>query len=511
MSVVSIGREHRGDLKLDADVVVVGSGAGGAVVAALLAEAGERVVVLEEGPHVPLSQYSKMRPSQHLRSVWRDGGMTVALGLRQSPTINVTMGRCIGGSSMLTGGVCFRTPDRILDMWVKERRLTGLGPKDLEPHFEDVERAVHVEEVPVHMRSHSTVLFDRGATKLGYPLKPLKRNTKGCKGCARCNFGCPEGAKLSVDLSYLPRALAAGAQIWSDCRVERVVIENGRAVGVKGRVLNGRGRMWRRDEGGKLSVRAKRVVLAAGSYHTPLLLLHSGVGKRSRQVGRNMTLHPGFRMFARFDEQVQGWKGALQSAYTDHFEEQGITLVSLFIPAGVIAATMHGFGPSLARRAQRIPNMCVFGGMIHDEAGGVVRRGPGREPIVTYRMAKRDRATVPFLIRTMAETFFAAGAKEVFPPILGQKGVDADAFRALDLERVPAGRLECSSQHPLGSCRMASSPDHGVVDASGKVYGLEGLYLADGSVVPSSLGVNPQVTIMAMADRIACHLREQRP
>jgi choline dehydrogenase-like flavoprotein len=511
MSDVSVGRQHRGDLRLDADTVVVGSGAGGAVVAALLAEAGQRVVVLEEGPHVPLSSYQRMRPSQHLRSVWRDGGMTVAFGVGGTPTVNVTMGRCVGGSSMLTGGVCFRTPDRILDMWVHDRGLPGLSPRDMEPHFDDVEEAVHVEEVPVHMRSRSTELFDEGATKLGYPLKPLRRNTKGCQGCSRCNFGCPEGAKLSVDLSYLPRAARAGAQIWSDCRVERVIIERGRAVGVRGRVLNGGGRIWRRDEGGRLDVRAKRVVVAAGSFHTPLLLMRSGVGKRSGQLGRNMTLHPGFRMFARFDEEVHGYHGALQSAYTDHFEEQGITLVSLFIPAGVIAATMHGFGPSLVRGAKRIPNMCVFGGMIHDEAGGVVRRGPGREPIVTYRMAKRDRETVPFLIRTMAETFFAAGAKEVFPPILGQPGVDADAFAKLDLDRIPPARLECSSQHPLGSCRMAATADDGVVDNWGRVYGVDELYLADGSVVPSSLGVNPQVTIMAMADRIGSHLRENPP
>ncbi len=510
MSGVLSGRDHRGELRLDADVVVVGSGAGGAVVATLLAEAGQRVIVLEEGPHVPLERYRHMRPSEHMRSVWRDGGMTVALGVGDTPTINVTMGRCIGGSSMLTGGVCFRTPDRILDAWVRERGLAELSPSLMDRHFSAVEEAVHVEEVPVAMRSRSTELFDRGATARGYPLKPLRRNTKGCKGCSRCNFGCPEGAKLSVDIAYLPRAARAGAEIWSDCRVDEVVLEGGKAIGVRGRVQNGKGRLWRGDDGDKLEVRAKRVVVAAGSYHTPLLLLRSGIGgERHAQVGRNMTLHPGFRMFARFEEPVHGYRGALQSAYTDHFEEDGITLVSLFIPAGVIAATMHGFGPSLMRRARDIPNMCVFGGMIHDEAGGVVRRGLGREPLVTYRMAKRDRATIPKLIRVMAETFFEAGAKEVFPPILGQHGVDADAFRRLDLERVPAGKLECSSQHPLGSCRMAASREQGVVDASGRVFGVDNLYLADGSVVPSSLGVNPQVTIMAMADRIASHLRDR--
>ncbi len=507
---VQEGRSHRGDLELDADVVVVGSGASGAVVAALCAEAGQSVVVLEEGPNVPLAKYRKMRPSQHLRSVWRDGGMTVAMGVGNTPVINVTMGRCIGGSSMLTGGVCFRTPDHVLDLWVHERGLTDLSPKRMEAHFEEVEEAVHVETVPTHMRSRSTVLFDEGATRRGYPLKPLRRNTKGCKGCARCNFGCPEGAKLSVDISYLPRAERAGAQIWSDCRVDELMVEGSRVTGVRGRLLNGQGRRWRGDEGCRLTVRGKRVVVAAGSYHTPLLLMRSGLSRRGDQVGRNMTLHPGFRMFARFDEEVHGYRGALQSAYTDHFEKEGITLVSLFIPAGVLAATMHGFGNSLTRRAKTIPNMCVFGGIIHDEGGGVVRRGIGREPFVTYRMSKSNRQTIPRLMRVMGETFLAAGAKEVFPPILGQPGVDADSLQRLDLERVPARRLECSSQHPLGSCRMAASPNDGVVDESGRVFGVDNLYLADGSIVPSSLGVNPQVTIMAMATRIAHRLSQLR-
>ncbi len=214
MSDVSRGRAHRGDLALDADVVIVGSGAGGAVVASILAEAGQRVIVVEEGPHVPLDKYKRMRPSQHLRSVWRDGGITLAFGVGETPQINVTMGRCVGGSSMLTGGVCYRTPERVHDVWVKERGLQGLGAKDLEPAFEATEKVSHVEEVPADMRSRSTNLFGVGAEKLGLgPLKPLMRNTNDCTGRSRCNFGCPEGAKMSVDLTYLPNALRHGAHL----------------------------------------------------------------------------------------------------------------------------------------------------------------------------------------------------------------------------------------------------------------------------------------------------------
>ena len=506
------GRESTRDLDLGCDVVVIGSGAGGAVVAAELAEAGLRVIVLEEGPWVPPEQQQKMRPSQHLSRVWRDAGMTVAVGVGDTPTINVTMGRAVGGSSLLTGGVCFRTPDHVLGTWVKERGLADLSPAGLDEAFHSVERAVNVEEVPASMRSKGTIKFAEGAASMGLEMEPLRRNTKGCNGCGRCNFGCPHGAKMSVDIAYLPRAVAKGAEVWSDCLVDRVIVEGGRAVGVEGTISDGvrtlLPRLFHKPK--RFRVRAPRVVVAAGSYHTPLVLARSGIARNNPHVGRHMTLHPGFRMFARFDERIEGWKGALQSAYSRSLEREGITLVGLFVPPGVLAATMPGFGPEHLRGAEKIPHIAVFGGIIHDEGGGVVRSGHDKEPVATYRMDPTERAKIPRIIRVMGETFFAAGAREVFPPIIGQPGVDADAFRKLDLAQIPSLRIECSSQHPLGTCRMGTSESTSVVDEAGKVWGVEGLYAADGSIVPTSLGVNPQLTIMAMATRIAWKMRDER-
>ncbi|MHB8873151.1 MAG: GMC family oxidoreductase N-terminal domain-containing protein [Myxococcaceae bacterium] len=498
--------ERGADLLLDTDVVVVGSGAGGAVVAAELAEAGQRVVVLEEGRHVPAEKYQQYRPSEAMRHLFRDASLSFALGIGDTPMINVMMGKCVGGSSVLTGGVCFRVPEHVLHVWQHERGLAEMTPERLAPSFEAVEKSSHVEEVPVSMRSRSTALFGEGCQKLGYDFKSIRRNTINCDGCSRCNFGCPHGRKQSVDLTYLPRAVAAGARIYSDCLVEKILTKGGRAVGVSGHLLNGP----EGKKGGKVTVRARRVVVAAGSYHSPLLLMASGVGKRSGQVGRNMTLHPGFRVMARFDEEVRGWKGALQSAYSDSREKDRITLVSLFVPPGVFAATMPGIGPAHLVRARQLSKLTIFGGMIHDEGGGTVRRSPvGREPVVTYKMSKRDRAVVPHLVRSMAEIWFAAGAKEVVLPVLGMASVDADGLRKVDLSKVPGARLECSSQHPLGTCRMGSSPEHSVVDPDGQAWDLAELYVADGSVVPTSLGVNPQLTIMAMATRIAWKMRER--
>jgi choline dehydrogenase-like flavoprotein len=437
-----------------------------------------------------------------MRHMWRDAGLTFAVGLGDTPMINVMMGRCFGGSSVLTGGVCFRIPGAVLREWRERFGLTELSEANMEPCHEAVERALNVHEVPPDLRSKSTRLFLEGAAKLGIATKSLRRNTRDCDGCGRCNFGCPHGRKLSVDVTYLPRALAAGARVYTDCKVERITAANGRASGVRARFLSSE----RARPLGTLDVKARRVVVAAGAYASPVLLRKCGI--KSPQVGNNLTLHPAFRVMARFEEPVRGWQGALQSAYSDALEHDRITLVGLFIPPGVLAATLPGIGPEHARRAASIPHLSVFGGMLHDSAGGRVHWRLG-QPFMTYRLAAADAAAIPKLMRTMAEIYFAAGAKEVFLPVLGLGGLDPDAFRRVDLEHLPKRLLECSSQHPLGTCRMGTSPTGSVVDPDGQVWQLPELYIADGSIVPTSLGVNPQLSIMTLATRIAWKLRER--
>jgi choline dehydrogenase-like flavoprotein len=504
---VESGAAMRTDMDIDADVVVVGSGAGGAVVARTLAEAGKQVVVLEEGPFVPALEHGKMRPSESMRHLWRGGALTVAFGIGDTPAINITMGRGVGGSSQLTGGVCFRIPDYILHHWRAERGLDLFTDELLERYYNEVERNMHVEEVPSALRSRGTVLFAQGSARLGAAAKPMRRNTRGCNGCGRCNFGCPEGAKLSVDQSYLPHAMRAGARILSDCLVSRVVMRGDRAVGVEGTFLGQPNSRTAKH----FRVHAPLVVLAAGAAHTPLLLRRSGVVGVSDQVGKNVTVHPAFRMIARFDEEVRGWDGALQSAYVDAYEDERITLTGLFVPKGVLAATMPGVGREHVERASKLGHLAMFGGLIHDEGGGRVWSNPfGREPVLTYEMARDDRRLIARVIRIMGESFFAAGAKEVFAPVLGAPGLDADAFRKYPFEQVKAPYIECSSQHPLGSCRLGKTREHSVVDPYGKVWDTRGLYIADGSIVPTSLGVNPQISIMTLATHVAQGLRDRQ-
>jgi choline dehydrogenase-like flavoprotein len=503
LEVIS-GRARGRDFSAECDVAVVGSGAGGAVVATTLAEAGLDVIVLEEGPHVPAQEHGAMRQSESVRHVWRDAAMSLAVGLGDSPSINVTAGRGVGGSSALTGGVCFRVHDHVLHDWSKEG-MPELAPDAMDRWYSMVERDVHVETVPEAMRSKSTRLFIEGGKKLGIPFHSMRRNTDGCNGCGRCNFGCPHQAKMSVDIAYLPRAVRAGARILSDCLIDRVQMSGDRAMGVAGRLLDGP----KGKPSSGVVVRAKHVVLSAGAMYTPLLLRRSGIGSRSGAVGTTLTLHPSFRVIARFDEPVRGWEGALQSAYSDHWEDEGMILNSVWIPNGIMVATMPGFGKAHQKWRDMASHLAIFGGMLHDDAGGRVWPVPfGREPFMTYRMSKRDRARLPILLRRMAEIFFAAGAREVFLPVFGADPITSDELDAFPFESVKGRNIECSSQHPLGSCHMGASAASSVVDPDGRTWDVPNVWVADGSILPTSLGVNPQLTIMAMAARIAAKMRD---
>lgn len=503
---VVIGRGLGEGFDESCDVVIVGSGAGGSVMAQILSAAGQRVIVLEEGPYYTPAEYGAFRPTETMRRLFREAGLLAAFGLGQTPVIGLSAGRCVGGSSVLTGGVCFRIPSDVHEHWVSELGLDDLSEKDMDPAYREVERRIRVGEVPASMRSGSTERFVAGAERLGISMHSTRRNTNGCIGNGRCNFGCPSGAKMSVDVSYLPDAMRQGARVISDALVEKVIVERGRAVGVEGKILSGPGGR----PGPAFRVSARAVVAACGTLHTPLLFLRSGLGRRTPALGRNVTLHPALRLSALFDDVLQGWNGSLQSVFSNHFANEGITLVGVYSPVNVLAAALPGVGPAHRRLIAEMPRHGVFGAMVHDEGGGSVRMGTGREPVLTYRLAPRDLLRLRRSITILAEMAFAGGAREVYVPIFGVPPIRS-MQDARNLEHAPldARRIECIAFHPLGSARMATDARRGVVDPNGESYEVENLYVSDGSVLPTSIGVNSQVPIMAMATRIAWRLAEK--
>jgi len=496
--VILHGREIGAPFYDRVDAVVVGSGAGGAVVARELARDGRSVLLLEEGGHYSPSEYGAMSPSNSIRRLAREAGLAVAVGLGDTPLISVLSGKCVGGSSVLTGGVCFRIPEDVLHNWSTELGLPEMTPERLAPFFEEVERTIHVETVPEHMRSLGTQRFVEGADKMGIPMKSLRRNTIDCRGAGRCNFGCPHGAKMSVDVSFLPDAFQHGARLLSDALVERIDVAGGRASGVRGRLLDG----VTGEPRVPFEIRAKVVVVACGALHTPVLLRRSGLD--TRHIGRHLTLHPAFRVGALFDEEVNGWDGSLQSVYSDHFQDDGITLVGVYTAASVLAAAFPGVGKEHRALARQLPHLGFFGGMVHDDGGGQVRRWLSREPLITYRITDRDRSRVFRGIHILAQMAFAAGATKVMLPIFGAPVMSHPSDVEFLVDRPPkASRVECMAFHPLGSAKMSSSAEGGVVKPTGEAWAIENLFVADGSVLPTSIGVNSQLPVMSVAMAIA--------
>lgn len=463
---------------VEADVCVIGAGAGGAVAAAELAEGGARVVVLEQGPRHDADGFSA-RPLEMLARLYRDGGQGTTLG---SPPILLPLGRGIGGTTLVNSGTCFRTPPRVLERWQREFGLAGLTAEALDPCFARVEQALSIGEVTPELAGNNAAVARRGAEALGWSHGYLRRNAKGCVGSGVCAFGCPTSAKQHTGITYIPRAEAAGAQIVTGADVRRVLVERGRACGVEARLAGG---AW-------LEVRAPDVVVAAGTIHTPLLLARSGLGGASGQLGQNLALHPATGTYALMDEVVDMAKGVPQSFFVDEFASEGIIFEGVAGPPSYVAMSLPLSGRRHAAAMASYRNLAMFGLMVSDSSRGSVRSLAGR-PAIRYDLVEADVARFRSGLARMEELFRAAGAREVYLPL--PQGVRPEQARARDLKLM--------AFHPLGTARADARPDHGVVDGDLALHGVRGVHVADGSVVPSALGVNPQQTIMALATRLA--------
>lgn len=470
---------------IDADVCVIGAGAGGAVAAAELAEGGMRVVVLEQGPRHDADRFSA-RPLEMLARLYRDGGQTTTLG---TPPILLPLGRGLGGTTLVNSGTCFRTPSAVLERWRSEFGLEALADEEsLDSCFQRVEHALSIQEVTPELAGRNAAVARRGAEALGWSHGFLRRNARGCVGSGVCAFGCPTSAKQHVGITYVPRAEAAGAQVIAGADVRHVRVERGQVRGVEARLR----------DGGRLDVRAPTVVVAAGTIHTPLLLARSGLGRDSGQLGHNLALHPATGAFALMDELVDMAKGVPQSFYVDEFAPEGIMFEGVAGPPSYVAMSLPLSGRRHAAAMASYRNLAMFGLMVSDGSRGSVRGLAGR-PVIRYELAEEDVARFRSGLARMAELFRAAGAREVYLPL--PTGVAPERARARDLKLM--------AFHPLGTARADARPAHGVVDGDLQLHGVRGVYVADGSVVPSSLGVNPQLTIMALATRLAFGLLGQ--
>ena len=491
-------------LKLSADVVVVGSGAGGPVVAKELQEKGHSVILLEEGGHYRTADF-KNDPVWAFSHLYRDGGATIALG---TPPVPFPLGRCLGGTTTVNSGTCFRTPDAILHRWERAWNLPDISPEDMRPYFERVESLYSVNAVHSGNMGRNGEIFLEAARGLGYSAGPLKRNmNEKCVGCGICTLGCPTGGKRPTLLNYIPRASELGAEVYCDFRVEKIRSSLGTATGVSGSILD-RDTNKRRA---RFEVSAKVVVLAAGAVGTPLLLLKNRLANSSGQVGQNLRLHPGIRVYALMDEVVKGWLGVPQGVYVDEFWNEGVMLEGIFVGPLLSAPALPFFGRRNKELMWAFPRIAAFGAMVQDETRGRVRPGPFGLPFITYNLEKEDLRKAIKAIAYTSEIYFAAGAKKVYPTIPWLPEIqNPRQISEILTGPVKASDLEMMAFHPMGTCRMGTRPDRSVTDPWGETFDVRNLFVADASLFPSCLGVNPMESIMAFANRNADHIHDHK-
>lgn len=478
------------DLAVEADVVVVGTGAGGAVVGRELAEQGLAVVFVEEGQYHDRTAFTgRAFPMQQM--LYRRGGSTFSVG---NVAIPIPIGQSVGGSTTVNSGTCYRTPDRVLSEWAHDLGLTDLAPDKLAPYFERVEQVLGVEAARASLLGGNGRVIQRGCEALGFKKHgPLKRNAPACDGQGVCVFGCPTDAKRSTNVSYIPIALRAGAELFTGARVTRILVERGRATGVVARTPSGHA----------LTVRAKAVVVACGAIMTPLLLQQQGLGGGSGQLGKNLSIHPAAGALAEFAEQIQPWNGIPQGYAIEDLHDEGILFEGAMVPLELTMGMTQMIGPDLVRLAESFGNVASFGFMIEDTSRGSVHSVRG-QPMIRYSLTDHDVAHVKRAVDVLAQIFFAAGAHSVYAPIAGHDVLtsEADLVR-LRRSHVRPWDLDLSAYHPLGTARMGRDQSSSVVGPDHQLHDVPGLYVVDGAAVPSSLGVNPQITIMALATRAA--------
>lgn len=487
-------------LRESADVCIIGSGCGGGATAKVLSEAGKKVIVLEEGGYYTSKDFDSTEETAYQNLYQQRAGQAT-----DNLAVTILQGRCVGGSSTVNWTTSLRTPEFVLDAWAK-LGIQGVTPKDLEPYFKRVEQYLNVHsEANDDHNPNNRIILD-GARALGYRSRSNGRNTRDCKKAGACGLGCPFDAKLSVNITYIPDAERAGATVFSDCRAERISL-HGSYKRVSGYVLDRATRKPKTD----FLIEAPVVIVAGSAINSPVLLLKSGLANSSGHVGKHLTLHLTSAVVGLFDRIIYPAGGIPQSALCDEFlnkngDDGGFWIEAVPVYPTLAALALPGFGQSHRETMRQFPHVGASIVLVKeiDSEGEVSVNDFGRASI-SYSRGDRDSEYLKQAVGTAAKIHFAAGANRVMTlhSTRTEMRTVGDIDKALESTSWGSNELNLYSAHPLGTCRMGVDPRTSVVDPQCQTHDVRGLFVIDGSVMPTSLGVNPQITILSVAEKSA--------
>jgi len=510
-----LGHTSAPPARLDCDVVVVGTGAGGGITAELLARAGFKVLMLEEGPLKTSRDFNQLE-SEAYPTLYQES----AARKTADKAINILQGRCVGGSTTVNWTSSFRTPSATLAHWRQHFGLTELTDDALAPYFQQAERRLNVSPWLVPPNENNDLLR-RGAAKLGIPAAAILRNVKGCWNLGSCGMGCPTNAKQSQLLTGVPTALSHGATLLVNTRAVRLEVVQGQVQSLHAEFL------WQKPDSvllekaqAAIEIKAKHFVVAGGAINSPALLLRSGLPDPHTRLGQRTFLHPVVMSAATHSHQVEGWQGAPQTIYTDHFLEtqpidgaMGYKLEAPPIHPLIFASSIPGYGQASAALLKGFAHQHILLALLRDgfapgsPGGRVSLRGDG-SPLLDYPLNDFVMEGARRALLSMAEIQFAAGARQVMP-VHEQAQLCTSWAQAQDMiARLPMLPLQTRvvSAHVMGGCGMAASARDGVVRPDGQHWQVANLSIHDGSLFPTSIGANPQLSIYGLVNRLTQQL-----
>jgi len=469
------------------DACIIGTGAGGAVVGYHLAKAGFKVLMLEKGKYYPHNVIAEETKEENLLELWKNRGAQVT----KLPPIAISQGECVGGSTIINYGMCFRMPRKTFGIWEKKHNIECKWWEELEDEYTEVEKQISVNKITNAGASH--VKLEKGCTAMGYDGVWMNKNYTGTG---------ENRVKQNVLISYLQKAPREHLTICSECKAEKIVEQNDRIVEVKAAsIIN--------NETIKKTIKSKIVVLSAGAIASSEILLKSKIANYSGQVGKHLSLHPASSVIGIFDEKING-QNDLSMAYTcDHFGiektgKTGFMVESVFLSLAQFSSATPGTGDVNKEFLKDYNKSAIAGVLIQDEPNGTISLNWSKEAIIDYKLSKSDEEKLVEGLKQTALMFFKAGAKKVITGNIA-KTVLTSPFDLWKIEQKGLGGVtyRMASAHPQGGNRMGGDKETSVVNSYCKSHKIDNLYICDASVFPTSLGVNPQLTVMAIASLAA--------